>query len=530
MKVLVLGGYGVFGERVARLLLRDGHSVTIAGRDAARAQALAAALGCDWLRMDRDRDLHLLAGHEVVVDAAGPFHAYGDDPYRLPRAAIAAGMHYLDLADDARFCAGIHTLDALARAAGCCVLSGLSSVPALSSAAVRALAGSDRPQVIDTAILPGNQSPRGLSVMASILSQAGQPMQVWRGGRWMPATGWSAPRDYALPGGLTRQGWQIEVPDLTLFPGHFGAQSVQFRAGLELAVMRYGLAAFARLRRWVRIPVNVPVLRAFKLAADLLAPFGSGRGGMSVMVGINGERRFWRLLADDGDGPFIPAVATRALLRRAALPLGAGPAIEAITLAEAEAAMTDLQVRTEYVTEPAIALFPRVLGPDFDNLPAPVRATHLTMDISHWQGTAAVQRGTGLWAGLLGRIFGFPPTGTDVPVEVIKTVTPKGETWQRRFGTQIFRSRLAATAGGMTESFGPFTFRLGLKVEGEALHFPVASGHLGPIPLPRWLLPVSIAREHADAGRFCFDVRILAPVTRSLLVHYQGTLAAAAPE
>lgn len=529
MKVLIVGGYGVFGERLARLLLRDGHAVTIAGRDAARAGALARTLGCAWLQMDRERDLHLLAGQEVVVDAAGPFHAYRGDPYLLPRAAIAAGVHYLDLADNARFCAGISDLDAAARAAGCCVISGLSSVPALSSAAVRALAGQDVPQVIETAILPGNRSPRGPSVMASILSQIGQPMQVWRGGRWVVTSGWSEPRDYALPGGLTRQGWQIEVPDLTLFPHHFGAQSVQFRAGLELATMRYGLAAFAWLRRRVTIPINTPVLRAFRLAADLLVPFGSGRGGMSVMVGTGDERRFWRLLAEEGDGPFIPAIATRALLRRATLPPGAGPALEAITLEEAESAMADLRVRIERVVEPARPLFPRVLGPSFDTLPAQVRATHLTMDVSHWRGTSSIQRGTGLWVALLGRVFGFPPTGTDVPVEVIKTVTPRGETWQRRFGNRVFRSRLAAAAGGMTESFGPFTFRLGLQVSENALHFPVLAGRLGPVPLPRWLLPVSVAREEVRAGRFHFDVKILAPLTHSLLVHYQGSLAAAGP-
>lgn len=530
MKVLVLGGYGVFGERLARLLVRDGHAVTIAGRDGGKAQALADVLGCAALRMDRGQDLHLLAGYQVVVDAAGPFHAYGDDPYRLPRAAIAAGVHYLDLADNARFCAGIACLDAEAKAAGCCVLSGLSSVPALSSAAVRALAGTGVPQVIDIAILPGNRSPRGLSVMASILSQAGQPMQVWRGGRWMPATGWSAPRSYRLPGGLIRQGWQIEVPDLLLFPAHFRAETVQFRAGLELAAMRYGLAAFAGLRRRFRIPVNRPVLRAFKLAADLLAPFGSGRGGMSVMVVTGQERRWWRLLAEDGDGPFIPAIAARALLRRDRLPAGAGPALEAITLDEAEAAMADLHVRTERATEPAVPLFLGVLGPSFASLPAPVRATHLTMDVGHWRGRASVLRGTGLWSRVLGGLFGFPPTGEDVPVEVVKTATATGETWQRRFGARIFRSRLAASAGGMTESFGPFTFLLGLQVQDDALHFPVHSGRLGPLPLPRWLLPVSISREHARDGRFCFDVRILAPVTRGLLVHYRGFLDPAGPE
>jgi hypothetical protein len=54
--------------------------------------------------------------------------------------------------------------------------------------------------------------------MTTILSQAGRPMPVWRGGEWTGATGWSDPADYRLPGGLTRQGWLIAVPDLRLFP------------------------------------------------------------------------------------------------------------------------------------------------------------------------------------------------------------------------------------------------------------------------------------------------------------------------
>ncbi|MGA0541938.1 DUF4166 domain-containing protein [Neotabrizicola sp. VNH66] len=525
MKVLILGGYGVFGERLARLLVRDRHDVTVAGRDAVKAQRLADELGCAALRMDRRTDLHLLAGHEVVVDAAGPFHTYGDDPYRLPRAAIAARLHYLDLSDNAEFCAGIITLDPEARAAGVCVLSGLSSVPALSSAAVRALSGDAVPQVIESAILPGNRSPRGLSVMTSILSQAGKPMRVWRGGRWTKDTGWSKPRRYRLPGGLIRQGWHIAVPDQMLFPAHFGARSVEFRAGLELAVMRYGLAAFAALRRWFRIPVTPLVVRGFKLAADLLAPFGSGRGGMSVMVIVEQERRFWRLLAEEGDGPFIPSIATRALLRRAALPVGARPALEAVTLEEAEAAMSDLRVRMERQTEAAIPLFARVLGADFEGLPKAIRASHQTVDVSHWRGRASVRRGNGLWSRFLAGLFGFPPEAADVDVAVIKTVTTKGETWRRRFGTRVFRSHLAPSDRGMTESFGPFTFDLGLQVEAGALHYPVVSGRLGPLPLPRWFLPVSIAQERVIDNRFCFDVKILAPVTKGLLVHYCGWLA-----
>ena len=527
MKVLVVGGYGVFGERLARLLLRDGHQVTVAGRDLAKAKALAAQLGCSARQIDRKGDFAALAGHDVVVDAAGPFQMQGEDPWRLVRAAIRARVHYLDLSDNADFCTGISVMDQEAKAAGVCVISGLSTVPAISSAAVHALAGGDPPRVIDIAVLPGNRSPRGISVMTTILSQAGQPMPVWRGNQWAWATGWSDPARYRLPSGIVRQGWMITVPDLHLFPAHFGAETVLFRAGLELTVMRYGLAAFAALRRVVPVPVTPPVVRAFKWAADLLSPFGSGRGGMSVMVIAGGERRWWRLLAEDGDGPFIPAVATRALLRRSTLPLGAAPALNTITLEEAESAMSDLRVRSERAVEPFCPIFPQVLGPDFAALPEPVRATHLTAGQSRWHGRATVTRGKGLWGRFLCLLFRFPAQADDVPTEVMKTATPYGEIWQRRFGRQSFRSRLAAESGGITESFGPFTFLLSLKVQDGALHYSVAAGWLGRLPLPRWLLPVSQSREYLQDGAFHFDVKLLAPLTRQVVVHYRGFLSAA---
>ena len=50
LKTLVIGGYGNFGARICRALMDDaatGHSIAllVAGRDATRAQALAATLG-----------------------------------------------------------------------------------------------------------------------------------------------------------------------------------------------------------------------------------------------------------------------------------------------------------------------------------------------------------------------------------------------------------------------------------------------------------------------------------------------------
>ena len=180
----------MFGGKLAQALVRDASlDVVIAGRDLLRAQAFCAQHGGRALVLDPGSN-NLAAGIAaqspfLVVDAAGPFQGYKGDPYRVARAAISCGAHYLDLSDDADFTTGITVLDAAALAAGVTVLSGVSSVPAMSSAAVVALTdGMDDIHLIESVILPGNRAPRGMSVMRAILAQVGRPMRVWRGGAY----------------------------------------------------------------------------------------------------------------------------------------------------------------------------------------------------------------------------------------------------------------------------------------------------------------------------------------------------------
>ena len=51
MRVVVLGGYGVFGGRLARLLLRDGIDVWVAGRDLAKAETFTRRYGDQSIRL-----------------------------------------------------------------------------------------------------------------------------------------------------------------------------------------------------------------------------------------------------------------------------------------------------------------------------------------------------------------------------------------------------------------------------------------------------------------------------------------------
>jgi NAD(P)-dependent dehydrogenase (short-subunit alcohol dehydrogenase family) len=536
MKVLVVGGYGVFGERVARLLRRDGHAVTVAGRDLASAQRLTDEIGAQALRFDRERDLDRLPGLdvEVLVDAAGPFHAYGDRPYALAEACLRAGVHYLDLADDPGFCAGVAALDGLAREHGRVALSGASSVPAISAAAVRELgAGLQHIDAIDTAILPGNRAPRGLSVMAGILEQCGRDRVIWLDRGWRRMRGWSAPRVYALGPSGPRRAYRIGVPDLDLFPSHFDAASVSFRAGLELGVMNRALALLSRLRARHPFAIRPGLVKLLKRAADALERFGSDRGGMCVEVigrapdqgAFERVRRRWTLLAEAGDGPWVPAMPVRALLRGALPEPGARPCLETPTLDQLERAMDDCRIRFERGEDGLRALFASVPGVDLLSLPEPIRSSHAVFHTRVLSGRARVERGRGLFARVLSAVFGFPPDSENIEVEVTKTREDGHETWRRRFGSSEFESRLRIVEGRMRERFGAFEFELDLHIADASLHFPVRRGWLLGLPLPRSLLPRSEASEFVEDGRFRFDVALEAPLGLGRVVRYRGWLA-----
>lgn len=83
LRVVILGDAGAFGFKLAELLARDGHGLWLPGRSKRQLRRAAVILGaeiivCDWTR---SLDPLFLDAPDVVVDASGPFHRYGADPY-----------------------------------------------------------------------------------------------------------------------------------------------------------------------------------------------------------------------------------------------------------------------------------------------------------------------------------------------------------------------------------------------------------------------------------------------------------------
>src|SRR5271169_6837468 len=107
MKIIVLGGYGIFGGRLCQLLAVDHHlTLLIAGRSAKHAAAfcrtLPTAARCDPLAFDRDKDVDAQIARvqpDLIIDASGPFQSYGEEPYRLVESCIRHGVNYMDVAD-----------------------------------------------------------------------------------------------------------------------------------------------------------------------------------------------------------------------------------------------------------------------------------------------------------------------------------------------------------------------------------------------------------------------------------------------
>lgn len=324
LTVLIIGATGVFGSRLVERAAREpGIRLILAGRTDATLRELARRVAPDAAIRQLDRDAITaadLAGADLVVDAAGPFQASHD---HVIRAAIAAAIPYVDLADGRDFVANIGVHDAAARAAGVSVISGASSVPALSHAVVDVLtAGWRGIEAIRIGIFPGNRAPRGLAVVQAILSWAGQPMRGWRDGRWQSLPGWGEAQRWTMPDGTRRWASLCDTPDQDLLVSHYAPRrSADFYAGLELGLLHLGLSAATWLVRLRLISSLRPLARPLRWMADGFVPLGSDRGYMDVTVsgedaaGAPATAR-WTLKAEGNRGPFIPTLATLALIRR----------------------------------------------------------------------------------------------------------------------------------------------------------------------------------------------------------------------
>jgi uncharacterized protein DUF4166/saccharopine dehydrogenase-like protein len=582
LTVLIVGGYGTFGGRLARLLSDvSGLTILIGGRSLEQAKEFCSAgagLGAardDALsdssrsararlvpvRFDRAGDvegqLRQLAPN-IVVDASGPFQFYGERPYPLVEGCVACGVDYLDLADGTAFVNGIAAFDDRARERGIFVLSGVSSFPVLTAAVVRALSSDlARVAAIRGGIAPSPFANVGLNVIRAIASYAGKPVRLRRGARDGLGHALTETMRYTVapPGILPLRRLTfslVDVPDLQLLAQLWPeCGTVWMGAAPVPAIWHALLRGLSRLVRWRVLPSLSGLAPLMYRAINRLA-WGEHRGGMFVEIDGTDRsgaavRRSWHLVAEKESGPLIPSMAAEAIIRRCFA--GRRPA------AGARSATRELEL-TDYVPllarhqiafgerrsacevasrgQPsaqsalsAESLYQRVLGSAWSSLPASLRDMHSVARSATVSGRADVRRGKSVLARLVAAFIRFPGEGTDVPVEVRFDVRDGRETWTRRFAGRTFHSEQFEGTGRyerlICERFGPFTMGLALVVAEGRLSLIVRDWSFLGTPLPRFLAPHSNSHESERDGRFHFDVALSHPLT-GLIVHYRGWL------
>lgn len=559
-RVLVLGGYGVFGGRLVELLGEcERLDVIVAGRSRDKADQFCASLTTDCrlepAAVDRDGDiggaLDALAP-DILIDASGPFQAYGERPYHVVEAALPRGIHYLDLADSAAFVCGISRFDRAAKAAGVFVLSGLSTCPALTAAAVHELFPDlESVDSIAAGIAPSPAADVGASVIRAVASYAGQAMSVIVDGEPARRHALMDHRDVTVgvPGELPlyrRRFSLVDVPDLELLRDVYpGASDIWVGAAIAPPTLHRVLNTMAALVRWRLLPSLLPFAALMHRISNRLA-WGEHRGGMFVTVTGRGPssesvQRSWQLTANGARGPYIPAIAAAAVVRRVSAgespAAGARPATREISMKDFNRYFASLGIRTgvrEQASGSKASLYQRVLGDAWFQLPETLRTLHgefsttpdpVEVPTTKWRGRARVTRGGGVLAKLVCSVFGFPPASDDVDVTVEFQRKQGRETWVRDFAGSRFSSVQYAGRGAyeglLCERFGPFRFGLGTVVEEGVLHLPIRRWDCLGLRLPLWLAPGSNTREFESDGRFRFRVDLSLPVIGPL-VCYDG--------
>lgn len=554
LRVLILGGYGTFGCRLVRLLADEARlTLLVAGRSGEKARAFAGTVAAkavlEPVAMDRKGDVDAVLSTlkpDLVVDASGPFQDVGPDPYRLVTTCIARSICYLDLADATAFVAGISSLDGIAKDRDVFSLSGCSSFPALSFAALDALKpGFARIDTIASGIAPSPKVRMGLNVIKAVSSYAGKPVALTRNGEQAVGYGLmdGMRRTIAPPGGVplkSRRFVLADAPDLALLPEALpGLQSTFTGGGTEPQILQRLLNLGGWLVRLRLLHSLSPFAALFHRASHWFAS-GEHRGGMFVAATGQSEdgrplSKSWHLMAEGDDGPFIPAMAAEAIIRgwlagRKPKP-GARPAVGELALSDFEPLFSRFAIHTgvrdDSPPQAEAPLYRRMLADAWKRLPPAVAALHDSTISRTFEGHAKVERGTGLLAQLTAAVIGFPADSPGIPVRVRFECDGGRETWIRTFGTKSFRSVQTAATGRdaylLAEDFGPFRVLIALVPDGGRLRLVIRGWYFLGLPLPLFLAPSGETFEEEQDGVFRFHVEIKSPLT-GLIVRYTGWL------
>jgi saccharopine dehydrogenase-like NADP-dependent oxidoreductase len=270
MKVIVLGSGGM-GRYAAATAARFDFvdELVVADLDGAAASDAAASYGEKARGAAVDvRDpaalARLFAGAGAVLNTVGPFFRLGPP---VLRAAIAAGVHYLDINDDWESTEAMLAMSDDARAAGITAVIGMGASPGISNL-LACLAMRELDEVDEViagfdldAAMPEKRGVKPAAATVHGLHQLTGTIRVFENGRFADARPLRRV-DFDYPGLGPRTGWTMGHPEAVSFPRHHpnlrSARVVMTMAPANLLGTRVicglidtGLVSLERASAWV---------------------------------------------------------------------------------------------------------------------------------------------------------------------------------------------------------------------------------------------------------------------------------------
>ena len=535
-KILVIGGYGVFGRRICERLARISNiEIIITGRSIKDAEHLAAYLANAKCQISTlELDVHNIQARHIeksnifaLINACGPFHKQN---YALADLCIELGIHYIDLSDNRDFVAGIGTLDQAARKANVLVVSGASTVPAVSSAVIDHFQKDFcKVQSLDYGVTPGNQTDRGVGTVAAILSYVGKPFKTIEDGQVKTVFGWQNLHKEHYPVIGKRWMSNCDIPDLDLFQSHYPTlKTIRFYAGLQLSILHVGLWILSWPCRWRWIKSLDRYANFMRCVSLWFYNLGSDKGGMHIKIKGKNEQgivvdKEWYLIASHGDGPYIPAapavILIKKLLDNKLDKRGAMPCMGVFSLDEFSSEISDLNIRS-YTNE---TLYKRYLQERYNTLPLAVQKLHNYTGEITYTGQCYVIRGCNAFCRFIAVLLSLPPEGKNHPLKVNFKQNGGVEHWTRYFGNKTFYSKQWDQDGILYEKINITTLAFEINANENSLNLILKQVYAFGLPVGRLFKPKVIAQESQENDNFIVNVEVHLPFF-GLLVKYDGWL------
>lgn len=263
----------------------------------------------------------------TVINCIGPFQKAD---YAIPSLCAKLGVDYIDLSDARDYVSSFsEQLDKIAKSNGVHLITGASSFPGLSSSVLKFLIEKSKITRIDKvniAVSPGNKTQRGIATIESILGQVGKPIPwAWHKKNTFGWQELNLSKKGQFHPKIRNRRWlsAIDVPDMAIMPQYLSGLTndpklpkVEFKAGLENSFMHLGLYSATWLVRAGLIKEMSPYSKILKKLSETRIFYdwmGSDRGGMFVeLEGWSESRKenlriIWRLYGGSGEGVQIPA-------------------------------------------------------------------------------------------------------------------------------------------------------------------------------------------------------------------------------